>query len=62
MQGSVSALVVVVVKIRGYAGLGIGQITKSGSLALFECLSFEPEPEALSLRVVKAFAAATVEK
>jgi hypothetical protein len=37
----VQALVIIVVKIVGHAGLGVGQIGKNGPLADFEHLRFE---------------------
>jgi hypothetical protein len=41
VDARVQALVVVVVKIVGDAGLGIGQVGKNGPLAAFEHLRFE---------------------
>ena len=48
-DAGVAALVVVVVKIVGHAGLGIGQVGKNGPVAGFEFLGFEPEPQAFGL-------------
>ena len=46
VNAGMQALVVVVVKIVGHAGLGVGQVGKHGPLAPFEDLCFEPGPEA----------------
>ena len=40
----VQAVVIVVVKIVGEIGLGVGQVGKNRPLAQFEHLCFEPEP------------------
>ena len=45
----VQAVVIIVVKIVGDAGLRIGQVGKNGPLADFEHLRFEPRPEAFGL-------------
>ena len=37
----VQALVIIIVKIVGDAGLGVGQVGKNGPLAAFEYLRFE---------------------
>ncbi len=42
----VAALVVVIVKIAGDAGLGIGQVGEDGPVARFEFLGFEARPQA----------------
>ena len=45
-NAGVQAVVVIVVKIVGDAGLRIGQVGKNGPLAQFEHLGFEPGPAA----------------
>ena len=45
----VQAVVIVVVKIVGDAGLRVGQIGKNRPLAGFEHLGFEPRPETFRL-------------
>ena len=45
----VQAVVIVVVKIVGDAGLRVGQVGKHGPLAEFEHLGFEAGPEAFGL-------------
>ena len=42
----VQALVVIVIKIIGDAGLGVGQVGENGPLADFEYFGFEAGPEA----------------
>ena len=56
----VQAVVIVVVKIVGDAGLRVGQVGKNGPLAQFEHLRFEAGPEAFGLGIVVAFAAAAL--
>jgi hypothetical protein len=51
---------VVLVKIVGYAGLGVGQVGKNRPLAEFEHLGFEPGPEAFRLRIIVAVAASAL--
>ena len=53
----VQAVVIVVVKIVGDAGLRVGQVGKNGPLAEFEHLRFEAGPEAFGLGIVVALAA-----
>ena len=50
------AVVIIVVKIVGDAGLRVGQVGKNGPLAQFEHLGFEAGPEAFGLGVVVALA------
>jgi len=50
-------LVIVVVKIGGDAGLGLGQVGKNGPLAGLEFFGFGPRPEAFGLRIIVALAA-----
>ena len=52
----VQAVVIIVVKIVGDAGLRVGQIGKNRPLAQFEHLGFEPEPETFRLLIVVAVA------
>ena len=59
-NAGVQAVVVLVVKIVGDAGLRVGQVGKNRPLAEFEHLRFEPGPEAFGLGVVVALAAAAL--
>ena len=52
----VQTLVIVVVKIVGDAGLGIGQVGKNGPLADLEDLRFEAGPETFGLGIIVAVA------
>jgi hypothetical protein len=54
----VQALVIVVVKLVGHAGLRVGQVGKNGLLVASEDLRFEARPQALSLGVIVAVATA----
>jgi hypothetical protein len=60
VNARVQALVIIIIKIVGDAGLRVREIGKNGPLAYFEHLGFEPGPEALGLRVVVALAAAAL--
>ena len=55
-NAGVQAVVIIVVKIVGDAGLRVGQVGKNGPLAQFEHLGFEAGPEAFGLGVVVALA------
>ena len=59
-NAGVQALVIVVVKIVGDAGLGVGQVGKNRPLAQLEHLGFESGPEALGLRIIVAVAASAL--
>ena len=59
-NAGVQAVVIIVVKIVGDAGLRVGQVGKNGPLAQFEHLRFEAGPEAFGLGVVVALAAAAL--
>ena len=59
-NAGVQALVIVVVKIVGDAGLGVGHIGKNRPLAQFEHLGFDPGPEAIGLRIIVAVAASVL--
>ena len=60
VNAGVAALVVVIVKIVGDTGLGIGQAGEDGPVARFKFLRFEAGPETFGLRIVVAFAASAV--
>ena len=60
VDAGVQALVIIVVKIVGDAGLRVGQVGKNRPLAEFEHLGFEPGPQALGLRIIVAIAAAAL--
>ena len=60
VNAGVQALVIVIVKIVGDAGLGVGQVGKNRLLAQFEHLRFEPGPAALGLRIIVTVAAAAL--
>ena len=45
-NAGVAPLVVVIIKIVGHAGLGVGQVGKNGPVAGFELLGFQARPEA----------------
>ena len=60
VNARVQPLVIIVIKIVGDAGLGVGQVGKNGSLADFEHFGFEAGPEAFGLCVVVAVAAAAL--
>ena len=47
---------IIIIKLRGDAGLGIRSIRKDGPVAGFEYLGFEAGPQTFRLRVVVAFA------
>ena len=55
-DAGVAPLMVVIVKIVGHAGLGVGQVGKNGPVAGFELLGFQARPQAFGLGVVVAFA------
>ena len=57
VDAGVQALVVVVVKIVGDAGLRVGQVGENGPLVWFEHLRFELGPEAFGLGIIVAIAA-----
>ena len=59
-NAGVQAVVIVVVKIVGDAGLRVGQVGKHGPLAEFEHLRSEAGPEAFSLGIIVALAAAAL--
>ena len=59
-NAGVAALVIVVVKIVGHAGLRVGQVGKNRPVAGFELLGFEARPPAFRLGVVVALAAPAV--
>ena len=59
-NAGVQAVVIVVVKIVGDAGLRVGQVGKHRPLAEFEHLRFEAGPEAFGLGIVVALAAAAL--
>ena len=56
-EAGVQALVMVVGKISGGAGLGIGQVGKNRSLAAFQLLGFKAGPHAFGLGIVVVVAA-----
>ena len=56
----VQAFVIIVIKIVGDAGLGVGQVGENGPLADFEHLRFQARPEAFSLGIIVAVAATTL--
>ena len=56
-NAEVQAVVIVVVKIVGDAGLRVGQVGKHRPLAEFKHLRFEAGPEAFGLGIVVALAA-----
>ena len=56
VDAGVQALVVVVVRIVGDAGPGVGQVDENGPLAELEHLRFESEPQAFGLGIVVAVA------
>jgi len=56
VNARVQPLVIIVIKIVGDAGLGVGQVGKNGPLADFEHFGFEAGPEAFGLCVVVAVA------
>ena len=60
VNARVQPLVIIVIKIVGDAGLGVGQVGKNGPLADFEHFGFEAGPEAFGLCVVVAVAAAAL--
>ena len=57
VDAGVQALVVVIVKIVGDAGPGVGQVGENGPLAEFEHLRFESGPQAFDLGIIVAVAA-----
>ena len=59
-DAGVQSLVIVVIKIVGDAGLGVGQVGKNGSLAPFKDFRFEARPQAFGLGVIVAVAAAAL--
>ena len=60
VDAGVQPVVVVVVKIVGDTGLGIGQVGENGLLAEFEHLRFQAGSEAFRLGIVVAVAAPTL--
>ena len=56
----VQALVIIVIKIVGDAGLRVGQVGKNESLAAFEHLRFETRPQAFGLGIIVAVAASAL--
>jgi hypothetical protein len=60
VDARVQALVIVVIKIVGHAGLRVGQVGKNGPLANFEYFGLEARPEALGLGVIVAVTAAAL--
>ena len=59
-NAGVATVMIMVIKIRGDAGLGIRLIRKDGPVAGFEHLGFEAGPQTFRLGVVVAFAAPAV--
>jgi hypothetical protein len=57
VDAGVLALVIIVIKIVGDAGLRVSQVGKNGPFAQFEDLRFEALLEAFRLRIVVAVAA-----
>lgn len=56
-DAGVQPVVIVVVKLLGDAGLGVGQVRKNGPLADLQDLRFEARPQALGLRIIITVAA-----
>lgn len=52
VNARVQPFVIVVVKIVGDAGLGVGQVDKNGPLADFQDLRFEARPQTFRLGII----------